>query len=312
MVLIALSTLFFAVLLTWIGISNLLVLTLIVVAFNLVQWLFAPKMIEALYHVREVSFSDNPKLYRTVERLSRKMKLKMPKLMIASIPIPNAFAYGSPLTGNRIAVTEELLKVLEDEEVEAVLGHELGHLKHRDVQIMMFASVLPAIFYFLGYSLLLSGFFRGYGGYESREEGTLPALIIGFVCMTIYWILSLFVLGLSRYREYYADRESVFNVEDGARKLSEALAKIVYYTSRQKSNFRREASGLSYFKSLFISDPDRAEKDSLNLVLAKRVSDQQLVNQILTRKLTMADRLMEIFSTHPNIVKRLKALKELE
>ena len=310
---IAISTLFFAAILTWIGSLNLFVLAVIVIMFNLLQWLFAPRMIETLYRVREVKPNENPKLYRIVEGLSRKMGFKkIPKIMVANLPIPNAFAYGSPLTGNRVAVTTELLRVLEDEEVEAVVGHELGHLKHKDVQIMMFVSVLPAIFYFLGYSLLLSGWFGGWRGYESRNGGgPVVALAIGGICLLIYWILSLFVLGLSRYREYYADRESVIRVEDGARKLSEALAKIVYHTGRLKGYQRREIGNLSSFKTLFISDPDRAERDSLEISSFKRVSDQQLVNEILSRKITLADRIMEIFSTHPNIVKRLKALREL-
>jgi heat shock protein HtpX len=79
--------------------------------------------------------------------------------MIADIPIPNAFAYSSPIAGSRVAVTKGLLKSLDEEEIEAVVGHELGHLKHRDVQVMMFVSILPAVFYFIGYSMLLSSLF---------------------------------------------------------------------------------------------------------------------------------------------------------
>ncbi len=141
--------------------------------------------------------------------------------MIADMPLPNTFAYGSPIAGSRVAVTTGLLKELEDEEVEAVLGHELGHLKHRDVQVMMFASVLPAIFYFVGYSFLTSSM---YGG-SNKDEGGASALI-GIASIAIYWVLTLFVLGLSRLREYYADQESARTVDDGSRKLSEALAKI--------------------------------------------------------------------------------------
>jgi len=66
-----------------------------------------------------------------VERLSQKCGIKMPKVGIANIPIPNALAYGSPIGGNHVAITSELMTTLEDEEVEAVVGHELGHLKHR-------------------------------------------------------------------------------------------------------------------------------------------------------------------------------------
>ncbi|MCP8316709.1 MAG: M48 family metalloprotease, partial [archaeon] len=159
--LIGLSTLFFTVILSLVGTLDIVLLISLVVAFNLVQWLIAPYLIDAMYKVKAISKNDNPKLYGMVEKLSRRANIKMPKVMIAKIPIPNAFAYGSPIAGRRVAVTETLLKTLEDEEVEAVIGHELGHLKHRDVQIMMFASVLPAIFYFIAYSFMLSAWFGG-------------------------------------------------------------------------------------------------------------------------------------------------------
>jgi len=144
---ISLSTLFLTYILTLLGISNVVSIMLFIVVFNVAQWLFAPYIIEAMYRAKKVSRSEAPELYDIVERLSRKSGIKTPTLMIARIPIPNAFAYGSPLTGPRVAVTSELLKTLELEEVEAVIGHELGHLRHRDVQIMMFVSILPALFY---------------------------------------------------------------------------------------------------------------------------------------------------------------------
>jgi heat shock protein HtpX len=300
----AVSTLFFAVILSLLGLG-ITAIALFVVIFNIAQWLFAPYLIDALYRVREVSASENPKLHNIVNRLSRKMSLKMPRVMIANIPIPNAFAYGSPIAGSRVAVTTGLLKTLEDEEVEAVIGHELGHLKHRDVQIMMFASVLPAIFYFIGYSLMLSAWFG-----DRRREGGVSALI-GLASIFVYWILSLFVLGLSRLREYYADRRSVMNVEDGGRKLSEALAKIVASNASMR-RYHGEVRSFGSFKTLFIDDPDRAERSEVEIARARAsATDQQLVKEILSRKITTLDRIMELFSTHPNIVKRLKALQAL-
>lgn len=303
--LIGLSTLFFAVILSLIGPLNIILLVSFVIIFNLIQWLIAPYMIDAMYKVKEISRKDNLKLYDMVENLSKKAKIKMPKVMIAKIPIPNAFAYGSPIAGRRLAVTEKLLDTLEDEEVEAVIGHELGHLKHRDVQIMMFASVLPAIFYFIGYSFMMSAWF---GGYRGRNGGL--AILIGLASMVIYWILSLFVLGLSRLREYYADRHSVEIMEDGSRKLSEALAKIVDYGAKMKFYSHKQTSEFNSFRSLFIADPERADRDYQEMArLSGYSTDRQLVERILSRKVTTADKILELFSTHPNIVKRLKALQ---
>jgi heat shock protein HtpX len=304
-IIFGLSTLFLTVLLSLTGLFNYLTLIIFVVLFNFAQWLFAPYLIDALYHTREVSRSKDPKLYGMVERLSQKSGIKMPKVMIAQIPLPNAFAYSSPITGSRVAVTTELLKTLESEEVEAVIGHELGHLKHRDVQVMMFVSVLPALFYWIGYITFLSS------AYGRRERDSGAAAIIGIVSMFLYWVLTMFTLYLSRLREYYADRHSAMIVEEGHRKLSEGLAKIVHSTKNLK-RFRRNISGFNSFKSLFIADPDRAESDATSLAGARTyLPDQKLVEKVLKTEVTTFDKMMELFSSHPNIVKRLRALEEL-
>lgn len=307
-VVIGVSTLFLTIILSYLGRLTIFSLLTLVIAFNLAQWLLAPYLIDSMYGVKEVSKSEAPKLHRIVEELSRKMRLKKPKVMIAKLPIPNAFAYGSPIAGSRIAVTEGLLSELEEEEVEAVIGHELGHLKHRDVQIMMVASILPAIFYFLGYSLLWSSML---GGRRDERGGGFTALV-GIASLAIYWVLSLLVLHLSRLREYYADRASATTVPDGARKLSEALAKIVLSTGRVMRR-SRDMGSLNAFKTLFIEDPDRVKRSCYELSSVRRfkASDQQLVQELLSKPVTLADRLMELLSTHPNIVKRLRELQEL-
>jgi len=303
---IGLSTLFFTVIMALAGV-NLMLLPFIVVIFNIVQWLIAPYLIDAMYRVKEVKASEDPALHEIVERLSKKSRIKKPKLMKAKMPIPNAFAYGSPIAGSRVAVTTGLLETLETEEVEAVIGHELGHLKHRDVQVMMFVSILPAIFYFIGYSMLLSSMFSRR---DNRDSG--GAAVIGIASIFIYWILTLFTLYLSRIREYFADRHSASIVEDGPRKLSEGLAKIVNSTNKMKRS-RRDTGGSNSFKALFISDPDRSELDSAALTqFGGGMGDRKLVEEVLRRKVTSFDRIMEVFSTHPNIVKRLRALQELD
>ncbi|MEM2897180.1 MAG: zinc metalloprotease HtpX [Candidatus Bathyarchaeia archaeon] len=305
---IAVSTLAFALIMSLMGTFDLISLAFTVIIFNLIQWLFAPYLIDAMYSTHEISRSENPRLYGIVERLSSKASLKMPKLMLANIPIPNAFAYGSPISGSRVAVTKGLLNELEEEEVEAVIGHELGHLKHKDVQIMMFVSVLPAIFYFIGYSMMMSAQF----GIERRREGggAIPVLV-GLVSMVIYWILTLFALSLSRLREYYADRHSASIVDEGPRKLSEALAKIVSSNAKIKRD-RREVSRMSSFKTLFIEDPDRAESDAVKIAQARSFrTDQELVREVMSRKISTVDRVLELLSSHPNIVKRLKALQQI-
>ena len=306
-IIFGLSTLVFTVIMSLAGVFDILTLGIIVVAFNIIQWLISPYLVGALYKVRELPQNENPHLHQMVENLSEKSKISKPKLMLAQIPLPNAFAYGSPLTGNRVAVTQGLLTSLDESEVEAVLGHELGHLRHRDVQVMMVVSFLPALFYYIGFSLMLSGMYRG------RRDDSGGAALIGIGFMVFSWVLNLLTLYLSRLREYYADRNSVSMVDNGAQKLSMGLAKIVNTTqklnSAQKGNQKKPNSNA--FKALFIADPDRAAADSAELAAMNVQSDQKLVQDIISRKLTFTDKLIEALSTHPNIVKRLRALQEL-
>jgi heat shock protein HtpX len=302
---IGLSTLFITAILLYFGV-DLLAIGIFAVLFNIAQWLLAPYLIDAMYRVKEAKPSEHPELHSMVERLSQKSGIKKPRVMIANIPIPNAFAYSSPIAGSRVAVTSELLKTLDDDEVEAVLGHELGHLKHRDVQTMMFVSILPAIFYYIGYSMLLSSW---YGG--SRDRDNSAAALIGVGSIAIYWVLTMFTLYLSRLREYFADHHSATIVDEGSRKLSEALAKIQYSTGRMK-RINKQAGSSSSFKALFISDPDRAATDATAIAQARgHATDQRLVEEVLRKQVTTADRMLELFSTHPNIVKRLRALQEI-
>jgi heat shock protein HtpX len=277
--------------------SDLFSLAVLIGGFNILQWLLAPYLIDMMYRVKEISRSAMPRLYDIVERLSAKSGIGMPRIMLADIPIPNAFAYGSPVAGTRIAVTKGLLDTLDEDHVEAVIGHELGHIKHRDVQVMMFASVLPAIFYYIGFSLMYSA----RSGDRERTSGTAA---LGLASMVIYGALTLLSLRLSRLREFYADRHSVDIVENGRRKLSEALARIVTSTSRF-SRFRRTSS-YSSLRGLFITDPEKATQDAAQLA----GNDPRLVQEIMARRLTAFDSFVELFSTHPNIVKRLRALQE--
>jgi len=301
---IGVSTLGFTLILSLMGGLNLTSLVLFVALFNLGQWLLAPYLVNSLYGAKRLSEEENPDLYYAVEELSQRSGMRTPKLMLSSLPIPNAFAYGSPLTGNHVAVTKGLLEELSPEQVRAVVGHELGHIRHRDMQVMMIVSFLPSLFYILARSLFFSGY---YGGRDRRDSGGLA--LIGGASMLIYFFLMLFNLNLSRLREYYADRHSVSVVGDGRRHLSEALARISQGTWRtQRQNNR--SLGLSSFKTLFIADPDRAAQDVADLYEVRfGTPDERLVDEIISRRLTAFDRFAELFSTHPNMVKRLRAIK---
>jgi heat shock protein HtpX len=303
-IIIGLSTLVLTGVMLYFGVFNIIVVGIIVVVINVAEWLFAPYLLGAVYKIRKISQTENPQLHQIVNSLSQKCHIKTPQLMLAQIPIPNAFAYGSPLTGSRVAVTPGLLTALNTDEVEAVLGHELGHLRHRDVQVMMAVSVLPSIFLYAGYSLMWSGIASGGSRRSGGSNGN--GAIIGIGLMGFGYLLTFFTLWLSRIREYYADRNSVQVVDNGAWKLSTALAKIVSASKKpNRSRGQRQPQGVSAFRCLFISDPGNSDQ------AAKNVDSSLMVQEILSRKITGADKLAEALSTHPNITKRLRALQQL-
>jgi len=269
-----------------------------VIVFHFFQWLIGPYIINAIYSVREVKPHEYPWLHRIVEKLSKRSGLeKPPKLMLAEIDIPNAFAYGSPLTGNMVAVTRGLLNTLDENEVEAVLGHEIGHLKHKDIIVMMMVSLIPAIIYYIGYSLYMSGWF---GGYSEREEGGGAGLIliIGVLLIVVSYIFNLFVFYMSRLREYYADSHSAMVAENGARNLQRGLVKIMMATGRLRKYLRGRSYG--QLKMFFIADPDMG-------VRRFRGNIEELVEEIKREKPSV---LAELFSTHPHPAKRLRFLDQ--
>ena len=269
-----------------------------VIVFHFFQWLIGPYIINAIYSVREVKPHEYPWLHRIVEKLSKRSGLeKPPKLMLAEIDIPNAFAYGSPLTGNMVAVTRGLLNTLDESEVEAVLGHEIGHLKHKDIIVMMMVSLIPAIIYYIGYSLYMSGWF---GGYSEREEGGGAGLIliIGILLIVVSYIFNLFVFYMSRLREYYADSHSAMVAENGARNLQRGLVKIMMATGRLRKYLRGRSYG--QLKMFFIADPDLGLRRF-------RGNIDELVEEIKREKPSV---LAELFSTHPHPAKRLRFLDQ--
>jgi heat shock protein HtpX len=148
-------------------------------------------------------------------------------------------------------------------------------------------------------------------GGERRSEGNGNNALIGIAFMAFSWVLTLFTLYLSRLREYYADRHSASIVENGAEKLSTGLVTIVEESKRSARPNKEQTKNNTAYKALFISDPDRANIDAQELHANNVASKYDLLRQKLSEKPTSTDSLVEILSTHPNIIKRLRALQEL-
>jgi heat shock protein HtpX len=260
--------------------------------FNAFMWMISPYLLVSMYGLRGLSRSDIPWLYDSLEYLARKSGLRStPKLYIAPIGVPNAFAFGSPIFGYGVAVTDGLLRNLSEDEIEAVIGHEIGHIKHGDMHVMMIATALPSIFLQIGRWIMLSSMYSGGG--RDRESNAGASFLIGSALMLIGWLLYLLALRLSRLREFYADAHSAMTVERGAEKLQSALVRIV------KATDPRKGEQLVAAKALMIADP------------TQRVSYSE-IREYMEREPSLFEKIMNLFSTHPRIEERLRRLEALK
>ena len=273
--------------------------------FMLLQYLIGPKIVEWSMHVKYVDATEQPQLHRLIEELSQKAGMPKPKIGIARIQIPNAFAFGRGRADGRICVTQGLMKLLNENELRSVLGHEISHIKNRDVLTIMLLSVIPMIMYRIAWHFL---FFGSVG--RRRDSHGQNTVLIGFAAFVFYFITNLLVLYASRIREYFADRGAV-SLGNRPEWLASALYKLVYGSARIDKEAMKETEGL---KAFFVNDPSRAlneirELSHLDLDRSGTIDAAEL-STIQNKKLTLrfADRLMEILSTHPNMLKRIKHL----
>lgn len=287
------------------GVDNFYVYLMFSFVLMFVQYLLGPKMVEWSMRVRYIKREDNPKIYGMVEDMARRANLPMPRVCVSPIAIPNAFAFGRGVRDGRVCVTEGITRLLSDEELKAVLGHELTHIKSRDVLTITLLSVIPMIMYRLAWHFLF------YGG-GRRERGGNTALI-GLAAFIFYFITNLLVLYASRIREYFADRGSV-EMGNRPEALATALYKLVYGCARMDKATLKEAEGL---KAFFINDPSRAMNEirELSQLDADRSGtiDPYELAALRNKKMVLnfGDHLMEALSTHPNMLKRIKHLSEL-
>src|SRR5512143_3942994 len=197
-----------------------------------IAYTFHQSMIDAVTGAREVSRAEEPRLYNLLENLCISRGITMPTLRIADDDALNAFATGLNEKQYSITVTRGLMNALNDAELEAVLGHELTHIRNGDVRMLVIAVVIAGAISFFG-ELVFRIFFQNVmwgGGRRSsgddRKGGAGLAIIIALVIITVVWILSIVIrFALSRQREYLADAGSV-ELTKNADALISALRKI--------------------------------------------------------------------------------------
>ncbi len=278
-----------------------LVITLFI---TFIQFYFGPKLVERSMRVRRVSREEAPELHEMVEDLALKAGIPTPTIGISETTVPNAFAYGRSTKDGHIAVTRGILGLLTYDELKAVLGHEMSHIKHHDSAIQTVISVIPVVCYYLAMSTLFS---------RDNENGN-AGMIIGVVGLLFYFIGQLLVLFVSRIREYYADEGSI---ELGCKPehLASALYKLVYGAANSPEAEIKEVSGS---KAFFLNDVSNARNDISELSQLDLNSDGAIAADELEKlrnsnvKISTSHKFLELLSTHPDMLKRVKKLAEIQ
>jgi len=244
------------------------------------------------------------------KEMAEKSGIPTPKLAIVPDPTPNAFVFGRTTRGATLAVHEGLLKQLNKEEIRGVIGHELGHLKHRDFLVMTVLSALPLIAYLIARLSFEAARFANGG--KKKEGLRFLLLAAGAVSYVVYIVILLCVMRLSRLREHYADAYSAYVTGD-PRHLESALTKITYGLSLSP----KPPHGA---RTLYIGDPALAKQECQGILRRKEEYDLDKDGVLDERELELAmereaksrwTTMNTWFATHPATYQRVLLLREI-
>lgn len=210
----------------YLGGQNGMVIAFVLAAImNFVSYFFSDKIALAMYRAQPVTREQAPRVYQVVERLTAKVGLPMPKIYVIPTDSPNAFATGRNPSHAAVAVTEGILKLLDDEELEGVLAHELGHVRNRDILTSSIAATLAGAITMLA----RMAFWFGMGGDDrDRRGGGAGALLMMILAPLAAMLIQLWV---SRTREYEADATGA-HFTGNPYALARALQKLDAYSKR--------------------------------------------------------------------------------
>ena len=212
------------------GQNGMILAFLISVAMNFVSYFYSDKIALAMYRAQPLTREQLPRAFEVVERLTAKQGLPMPKMYLLPTESPNAFATGRNPKHASVAVTHGILGLLNDEELEGVLAHELGHVKNRDILTSSIAATLAGAITMIarmGYWAEMFGFGGG-GERRDRNGGGLTALLMLIVAPFAAMLIQ---LAISRSREYEADATGA-HVTGNPYALASALQKLEDYSKR--------------------------------------------------------------------------------
>ena len=254
------------------GMQGLTVAFIFAVLMNFGSYWFSDKFVLAMYRAKPVTREQAPKLYGIVEEVSQQAGMPLPKVYEIPSENPNAFATGRNKDHAAIAVTHGLLRILEKDELKAVIAHEFAHIKNRDMLVQTVAATIAGVISYVAFMARWAAIFGGFGG-RDRDSGNLVSLLVLAIITPLLAMIIQFAI--SRSREYLAD-------ESGARfihnpfALADALEKIESASLHNPMRFGSQATS-----SLFISNPFRGGG------------------------------MLSLLSTHPPIKDRVKKLREM-
>src|SRR5262249_29763233 len=186
------------------GRQGMLIAFIVAVVMNFVSYWFSDKMVLAAYGAQPIEEASAPRLYAIVHRLTTRAGIPMPRIYMIPTETPNAFATGRNPEHAVVAVTEGIMRILDEEELEGVLAHELSHVKNRDMLISTIAATLAGAITYLAHMAQWAAMFGGRGGRDDDEGGSNPLAMILLAILAPIAAL-LVQMAVSRSREFQAD-----------------------------------------------------------------------------------------------------------
>jgi heat shock protein HtpX len=258
-------------------------ITIVASVLIIAQWYFSDKIVLWSSGAKVVTREQFPELHELVERIVARNTLPKPKIAVINSTIPNAFATGKSQRSSVVAVTTGLMDILNSEELEGVLAHELTHIRNRDVLVITLASLFSTVAWYLMqfgfYGGLYGGGMGGYSGGRDRGSGGGAVLIMLAVAAATWLVSFLVIRAISRYREFAADRGSA-QMTGKPVQLANALMKINGTMQRVPNRDLRKVEGFNAF-----------------FIIPVHSGSQTIAN---------------LFSTHPPVQMRVQKLLEME
>lgn len=253
------------------GRNGMIVALIFAAIMNFGSYWFSDKIVIRMFRGRKIEEKDNPRLFSIVRRTSQSAQVPMPKVYIIPSESPNAFATGRNPKHAAVAVTQGILRILNEDELEGVISHEMAHVKNRDILTQSIVATLAGAISMLAFMARFAALFGGYGGRDSNRGGGLGLLVMAIIAPILALLIQ---MAISRSREFAAD-ETGANISHKPLHLANALKKL--------HNASRKV-------------PLQANPATAHIFIVNPLTTQNFAS---------------LFSTHPPVQKRIDKLYEL-